>query len=546
MLTNIRKKSHNPFVRIMLALMALSFIGWAAHDVFKSSYSQDVVVFDRANNITLNHFLKVKSEEINMIQKQQGSILSEAEIKQLDINNSVLSKLINDSIINYLISYYSLDISDNLVLSFIKRIPIFQNEQGKFDSNIFHKILNNSHQNQEEYLMHVKNALLQDAFKDIFLNTFKVPQIMTENIVNYMAESRDFNLFMIDLNKKVVDLALQEPSEEQLKNFYDNNKALFTVPETRNITYINIPRVFIRNKVHIKDDELLAFYYENQDDYSADFEKVKKQVIDDFKQQKTDELQMELAQNLEDDIDSGANMQEIADKYNLQLQNMDNVTYDAIVNNKLALYEAADNIFNMIESEISYPLQINQDNFALLIVELRSITPANVQNFSKVINKVKELWYVEQSRNANIQAITQFAQQYASNNMANNKLIDTHKNLKLIRSDLNSENYVNGSVSSNNKKSAAGATKIMLPQELKFAIFFTPVGQNTQIVTMENHAYFAHINSRNTNQDKVKEINDQYAQNIDGTIKHSIFEELIDYFMKKERTKINKTNIQTD
>src|SRR4051812_46594891 len=120
MLNNIRKAADSFIMRVLLGMIVFAFVGWGIKDVLHTTNNQDLVTFAHAKNITEEDFLKAKAEEVNNIQRQTTTNLSEEEIKQMNIDNLVIKRLINNSILSYLVNYYDLDISDEAVIQLVK------------------------------------------------------------------------------------------------------------------------------------------------------------------------------------------------------------------------------------------------------------------------------------------------------------------------------------------------------------------------------------------------------------------------------------------
>ena len=68
----------------------------------------------------MERFLSVKAKEIDYIQRTNNINLTEEQIKLLNIDNEILQRLINDSMISYLAKIYDFEISDELVISYIR------------------------------------------------------------------------------------------------------------------------------------------------------------------------------------------------------------------------------------------------------------------------------------------------------------------------------------------------------------------------------------------------------------------------------------------
>ena len=525
MLNDIRNIADSFVIRILLAFIAFAFVGWGIKDVLQTKNNRDLVTFLKAKNITENDFLRAKAEEINIIQRQSGANLSEEDIQQLDINNIVLRKLINNSILNHIRDSYDLDISDEVVIQFVKQSPVFKNEQGEFDIEIFKSFKNSYHQ-EEEYLNEIKEKILKNTLISIFLEAYKVPEIMVKNIIDYMAETRTLDLVQINLNNKPQDMLIKNPSSTELENFYQNNQEQFRLPELRSFAYVKISPEFMRKMINTNEDELINFYQENKDDFvGKTFSQVRKQVTEMLTQQKLDELTLEFLKNLEDNVASGSNLTEIDEKYDLKLEMVNDAMYDTIIADKIGLSEAADSIFDLVEGEVSYPIEL-QDKNGLLLIEVRSIKPSKIEDFALNQDKITKWWYEQQVSLLNLQIIENLAKEYAPGKIAKAELasmgVKINSNFSLTRAELK-----------DNEK---------LPAELLIAIFQTKPGANTPIFKFGNSAYFAYVKSITSDKPKAKKIKKSAGENIATTIKNSIIDELISHFINKNEMKINNSS----
>jgi DNA-binding phage protein len=318
-------------------------------------------------------------------------------------------------------------------------------------------------------------------------------------------------------------MIIMAPKLEELQRFYQDNQELFRLPELRSFSYIKVSRQFMQAKINITDEELTNFYHENKDEFvDKTFNQVKKQVTEMLTQQKLEELNLEFMKNLEDNVASGSNLTEIAEKYELQLESINDVSYDSIITDKTGLADAADTIFELVEGELSYPIEL-QDKTGLLLIELKSIKPSKIEDFEVNQDRVAKLWRDQQISLLNLQIIENLAKEYAPGKTNSKELasmgIKINSNFSLTRAELK-----------DNEK---------LPAELLIAIFQTKPGANTQIFKFGNSAYFAYVKSIKIDKTKAWSIRKSAGEDIATTIKHSVIDELIAYFIHKNEMKIN-------
>ena len=60
---------------------------------------------------------------------------------------------------------------------------------------------------------------------------------MTENIINFMSETRVVNIFSIDLEQAPKNYNTKLISQDEMKQFYNKNKTMFQQPEQRSFSH---------------------------------------------------------------------------------------------------------------------------------------------------------------------------------------------------------------------------------------------------------------------------------------------------------------------
>jgi len=507
MLDNIRKTADSFVMRVLFAIIAFAFVGFGVKDLLTGRRGGDIVTFSHAKNISQEDFLRAKSLEINAISKQIGASLTEEEITQLNIDNRILKKLIYDNVLDYLVSSYDLDLSDDAVKILVKESPVFKNEQGVFDIKIFKTYFRNSYMDEEKYLLNFKEKALKNIFVGTFLNSFYVPKAMTDNIINYMAEKRNIELVQMDLQNKPRDLQISVASDVALKDFYQNNKSSFEIPEKRSFSYIKITAENLKKKVHVTKEELMEFYNENKEEFGEQgFETVQKQLHEQVEAQKLDMLNMDLAKNLEDETAAGSSLVEIAEKYELPIHNVNNISYAELIEDKI-IAENADSIFELSEGELSYPIEA-EDKSYLVLIELKAIQPAKIPEFDSIKEQVKAVWTEQSLADLNIKIMKDLAKEYN---------LDAES--KILGAKISKKSYIRSEMEND---------QILTP-EILLSIFNTKIGHNTPVFQVGNEVYFAHIKSIEIDELTAKNIRVNSEKNISNTIKNSIIDELINY-----------------
>ncbi|GAB4166167.1 MAG: SurA N-terminal domain-containing protein [Rickettsiaceae bacterium] len=526
MIAKFRKGANSLLVRILLGFIALCFVGAGAATFINGNSGGDIVSFSDAESISYEEFQLAKAREIDALQRQNGINLTEENIAELGIDNLVLRRLISDSMISYLAQYYEFDISEDKVISYVKKLPFFKNDNGEFDSNIFKSAFGNSTKKQEDYLKSEKQRMIASTMLNIFMDSLNVPKLMTENVLDYMSETRVVDVVSADLSFKPKGYKAEDIPQEQLKRFYEENKGLFTIPETRSFEYIKADKSFIQKKLTVTEKSLKEYFEENIEDFnSKNFSEVKKAVKEAFMQEKVEELANELARNFEEDVASGLTLTEIANKYGIKVSEVKDITLEQMSTSDQPDYvELVDSVFEMVENELSYPLEI-QDKSEILLVNLKNIIPARQQEFAEVENSIKALIEKRMVALENVKALEKVKKGYDPERITKGYL-SAHGFTVATK-----QQFTRANLLTEDKWSA----------DLLKAIFSAESNNTTSLVVgAGDKAYFAYVKQIKTDKAIAKKIQKNSSGQLANTIKEGIFHELISYLAQKNNMKIKE------
>jgi peptidyl-prolyl cis-trans isomerase D len=85
------------------------------------------------------------------------------------------------------------------------------------------------------------------------------------DLYQFQNEKRDFSGIFLNNDTAKAD---SDPTDENLKKFYEANKSDFAIPETRTVTIATLKKEMLADKVEISDEELKEIYTDNIDTYT--------------------------------------------------------------------------------------------------------------------------------------------------------------------------------------------------------------------------------------------------------------------------------------
>ncbi|WP_109234502.1 SurA N-terminal domain-containing protein [Orientia tsutsugamushi] len=507
MLNKLRTASHSIAFKILILILILASVFWSIGTMFHSNNnSSDIVTFTKAKNITKSEFMQALKLAMHQIpQNSDQNLLTQNNIREL-----VLSNLISTHVLEQLAHEYNLTLSTAAVFKFIQNSKAFNNNQN-FDINIFRNILKNLHISEPQYFDQAAKQQLSEILLCQFINNNYVPSILTKNIINLSAETRNIQLVSIDLQNEQLQSTLDSPSSEQLQEFYNNNQSKFEKPEQRHISYIVLDNNYFKNKVIVDNKSLEEFYRTHSDQFSEknSFTKNIAEVREKYVNHQVDKLFNDTITLLEDEVASGSNSSEIAKMLNVKLLTLNNVTKQKLANNKI-LSNVADAIFALEEHETSYPLDVSSK--MLIIVSIQKIIPTAVEKFDNVLNQVQEEWKKNTIRERNIELLNKFQQ----TTNADNFIADAKKYKLTVKPNVIVTRLNNNTVE--------------LPKEFVEQLLTLKKREvsNVYISTSNQHAYVALISAITTDRDLTTKFL-SLTEDIKGSFKNLIYHELVTY-----------------
>lgn len=161
----------------------------------------------------------------------------------------------------------------------------------------------------------VRQGLVEEKFRKLVTDGISVSPTDVQDQFKYQNEKVKLDYVLIkpdDLEAKI------NPDEAEIKNYYDQNKSKFQIPEKRVVRYALLDLMQLRQNTPVTDDELKALYQKNIQDYQVP-NRVHAEHILLMTVGKTDAEVAEVKKKAEDILaqakKKGANFEDLAKKY---------------------------------------------------------------------------------------------------------------------------------------------------------------------------------------------------------------------------------------
>lgn len=215
--------------------------------------------------IGVNRYARELQQQINAFSAQTGQPISFAEAQQFGIDQAVLQQLVTTVALEDEAAEMGLSVGDAQIRDQVLAIPAFQGLDGSFDRLAYRDALDRSGMNETQFEDSLRAEVARSIVQGAVAGGVEAPAAMIDPVVDFALERRSFAWAVLG----VEDLAepVADPTEADLRAYYDANPDEFMLPRTRAITYAWLTPDMIVDSIETDEDALRALYQERIGQY---------------------------------------------------------------------------------------------------------------------------------------------------------------------------------------------------------------------------------------------------------------------------------------
>lgn len=236
MLAAIRKFAQSWPARILLLILAISFVGWGANQSGLSAISGDQIIKAGSRTIGTLEFRREYDNYKKRMEQQSGQQITQEVAEQNRLDTVVLNGVATREAFAELLSKVGIHPSDKLILDQIEKIPAFFDPiTGRFDKKTFEQRLGENGLTPKMFDAVLRDEMAGQHWAVAIQNGLAVPRTYGGLAAVFALESRDLSYFALTPSSVPQPPA---PTDAQLTAFINENKAQLTRPEMRVITVV--------------------------------------------------------------------------------------------------------------------------------------------------------------------------------------------------------------------------------------------------------------------------------------------------------------------
>ncbi|HEX5932487.1 MAG TPA: peptidyl-prolyl cis-trans isomerase [Methyloceanibacter sp.] len=245
------------FVLVLIA----SFIIWFPAGWFQGYGAQDVIVVGDVK-IGPQEYMRAQQDMLRVMSTQAGRSLSLQEARAAGLNRLVVARLVGGAAIDMHARALKLGISDAALLEEIMKDPAFKDGSGNFNPGALQQAMYALNMNEQSFLASMREQNLRQQILTTVGEVVNTPTLLVDALNSYNGESRTLRYVLVPESAAGT---IPEPSDEDLRRYYENHRSKFTQPEFRKIGVLAVTPETMKEQLQITEADIKTAFETKKD-----------------------------------------------------------------------------------------------------------------------------------------------------------------------------------------------------------------------------------------------------------------------------------------
>ena len=266
MLDLLRRNASGPFGLTLIILLVLAFSVWGIGDIFRN-YDVGTLARIGDREVDSQEFLFRYNREINRISNELERFVSNEEARDSGIDIQILTNLLVEKTLNSSADEMKLRPSDNSLTERLKNTNSFRNAFNQFDKNVFNQVLRQNGITEDLFFSMERDSIAQAQIYRALFENLNISKEFSNLIHRFQNEDRSVDYLVLNTNTENVDP--YEINNQELLNYYNNNKDNYKSESKRDFTLLTLLKSEISSLIEVQEDIIKEIYENNVSDYET-------------------------------------------------------------------------------------------------------------------------------------------------------------------------------------------------------------------------------------------------------------------------------------
>ncbi len=245
-----------------MGMLILGLMGFGAVS-FTGSGTAVATVGDE--EVSVNDYARALQQEQRALQAQTGQSFTVSQMIEFGMDRAILNRLVSVAAIDNEVKRIGVSTGDDNLLREISEIDAFQGIDGSFDRESYAFALQNAGLSEREFEADIRQETARTLVQGAVISGVKMPPMMQKTLLDYVGSRRSFSYVVLSANDVI--LPQVAPSDAELRQFYDDNIADFTLPETKSISFVQLSPEMVIDDIEIDEATIEALFNDRAEIY---------------------------------------------------------------------------------------------------------------------------------------------------------------------------------------------------------------------------------------------------------------------------------------
>jgi peptidyl-prolyl cis-trans isomerase D len=309
MLKWLRSSTRSWFIYLAIGAIVVVFIFWGVGS-YKSAQANRAAEVN-GDVIPMTDFARQYNELVKEFQKRTGAEVTPEMIKYLRLKEMALGQLVDGVLLLQAGRRLGVEVTDAELRQHIQNYPAFQ-QNGKFNEKQYLWVLSQIHLSPQDFEAQERLQLLRHKVFLEVISFAKVSDAELQELFRMAKEAVDVSYLVVSPEKF---LARQNPPDEAVARYYQENETLFRLPDRARVNYLIFRTKDYLNRVKLTPTAVENYLKEHESEYTRPQVIRVRQILITLPPKATDDQRRQAAQKAQELLEkarAGADFAELA------------------------------------------------------------------------------------------------------------------------------------------------------------------------------------------------------------------------------------------
>jgi peptidyl-prolyl cis-trans isomerase D len=266
MLDVFRNASKTWVVKLLFALLALSFVAWGVGDFVRGGVGRGPAIEVGRTTVSAPEVMTEFKREVERLQPLFGGKLTAEDARKMGMLDRTIDSVITRSLIDEAARSLGLAASDEVILKRVASNPAFKGATGQFDRETFRARLARAGYSEDSFMRSERANMIRTQLAETLAAGGAAPSLLVDPLLKLREERRVAETLIVRDDSVPLPTA---PDATQLEAYYKANTPHFMAPEFRALSVLLLRPADVAPGIEIDEMMVKEAYQQRQDEFNT-------------------------------------------------------------------------------------------------------------------------------------------------------------------------------------------------------------------------------------------------------------------------------------